>query len=319
MEIICQPLQELNVHEVVDPEGNIRLIFYVLMAYLADLEEQYLIAARDKSNCIHCEATSNELGSPHHCKPQTAQATLEAIKLAQEERGVHADPYQFCLGADKYRLRGVEYLFWAQIPFADICEVLSIDLLHGFHKFFFDHPFQWNVNSLGEEEIDMRMKVQVPYTGSRIFSRGVTHITQMSGKEHRALETIHLGVIANAPVQYSRELTLVTQALLNFIYLVQLPSHTEQTLEALDEAYNRFHALKEVWIKNGTRKGEKGTVINYFNIPKLHTAGHLAEQILQKGTADNYSTETIKHLHIDNLKEACEATNRTDWQKQTVR
>lgn len=69
MEIICQSLRELNVHEIVDPEGNIRLVFYVLMAYLADLEEQYLIAALDKSNCIHCEATTGKFGSPHECEP----------------------------------------------------------------------------------------------------------------------------------------------------------------------------------------------------------------------------------------------------------
>ncbi|EUC56765.1 Zn-finger protein laccaria bicolor-like protein, putative [Rhizoctonia solani AG-3 Rhs1AP] len=50
METICQPLKELNVHKIIDPDGNSRLIFYVLLAYLADLEEQYLISALDKSN-----------------------------------------------------------------------------------------------------------------------------------------------------------------------------------------------------------------------------------------------------------------------------
>lgn len=231
----------------------------------------------------------------------------------QDERGIHADPYQFSLRADKYRLGDVEYPFWASLPFVDICRVLSVDLLHGFHKFFFDHPFQWNVKSLGEEELDARIKAQIPYSGARIFPKGVTHISQMSGKEHRALQTVHLSVVANSPAQYSRELTIATQALLDFMYLTQLPSHTEQTLMAFEEAYNRFHALKNVWIKNGARCGEKGAVIEHFNIPKLHTAGHLAEQILEKGTADNYSTKTIEHLHIDTLKEAYEATNRKDW------
>lgn len=319
MEIICQPLQKLNVHEVVDPEGNVRLIFYVLIAYIADLEEQYLIAALDKSNCIHCRATTTKFGLPHDCEARTAADTLKGIEEVQSERGIHADPYQFSLGADKYRLGDVEYPFWAKLPLVDICQALSVDLLHGFHKFFFDHPYQWNVNSLGEDEFDARMKAQVPYSGSRVFAKGVTHISQMSGKEHRALETVHLSVVANSPVQYSRELTVATQALLDFFYLAQLPSQTEQTLAQLEEAYDRFHALKSIWIKNGARRGEKGNVIEHFNIPKLHHAGHLAGQVLAKGTADNYSTETIEHLHIDTLKEAYEATNRKDWEKQTVR
>ncbi|KAF8593421.1 hypothetical protein BDV93DRAFT_408561, partial [Ceratobasidium sp. AG-I] len=54
LSILCEPLRTLNVHEIVDPDGCVRLIFYVLIAYLADLEEQFKIAAIDKSNCIHC-------------------------------------------------------------------------------------------------------------------------------------------------------------------------------------------------------------------------------------------------------------------------
>jgi hypothetical protein len=317
MEIICEPLQELNTHEVVDPEGNIRLIFYVLIAYLADLEEQYIIAALDKSNCIHCEATTNKWGSPEEHPSRSSEDTLEGIKEVQRERGVNADPYQFALGANKYRLGDVEYPFWASLPFVEICDVLSVDLLHGFHKFFFDHPFYWNVNSLGEAEIDNRMKSQVPYVGAKMFPKGVSHISQMSGKEYRALQTVHLSVVANSSAKYSHELTLVTQALLDFLTLAQLPSQTEETLAAFTEAYNRFHELKGVWLKNGARRGEKD-VMQHFNIPKLHTAKHMAEQILAKGTADNFSTETIEHLHMDS-KQAYPATNKKEWEEQIIR
>lgn len=197
MEIICEPLRELHVHEIVDPDGNIRHIFYVLIAYLADLEEQYLISALDKSNCIHCTATTHDFGSPNPCPPRTSESILEAIEQVRDERGPNAEPYQFSLGCGKHRLCDIEYPFWASLPFVDICQALSVDLLHGFHKFFFDHPFSWNVTSLGEDEIDARMKAQVPYSGSRIFPRGVTHISQMSGKGHRALETVYLGVVAS--------------------------------------------------------------------------------------------------------------------------
>lgn len=318
MELICEPLREINTHEITDPEGNIRLIFYVLIAYIADLEEQYVIAALDKSNCVHCEATTTDFGSPDKHPTRSSEDTLDGIKQVQRERGgANADPYQFSLGADKYRLGDVEYPFWASLPFVEICDVLSVDLLHGFYKFFYDHPFYWNVNSLGEAEIDARMKSQVPYSGAKMFPKGVTHISQMSGKEYRALQTVHLGVVANSPVKYSHELTLATQALVDFLTLAQLPSHTEETLAAFSEAYQRFHELKGVWIKNGARRGEK-EVMSHFNIPKLHTAQHMAEQILAKGSADNFSTETIEHLHMDS-KQAYPATNKKEWEEQVIR
>ncbi|KAG8684415.1 hypothetical protein FRC11_012148, partial [Ceratobasidium sp. 423] len=273
------PLQKLDVHEVIDPDGNARLIFYVLLAYLTNLEEQYMISALDKSNY----------------------------------------PYEFSLTAGKYRLGDVEFPFWAELPFIDICQVLSVDLLHGFHKFFYDHPFKWNMNSLGEDEIDVRMKAQVPYAGSRVFPKGVSHISQMSGKEHQALATVHLSVVANTPVKYSRELTLATRALLDTIYWAQLPSHTTRTLEAFKASYAELHKYKDVWIKNGSRQGEKGKVIPHFNVPKFHTIRHLLERILVKGTADNFSTETIEHMHMDTLKDAFPAMNKKDWEKQTIR
>ncbi|KAF8600812.1 hypothetical protein BDV93DRAFT_403785, partial [Ceratobasidium sp. AG-I] len=215
-------------------------------------------------------------------------------------------------------LGDVEYPFWEPLPHVDICGVLCVDLLHVFYKFLFDHPFGWNVNSLGEAEIDARMKSQVALVGGRVFPRGVTHISQMTGKEHRALQTVHLAIVANAPVPYSRDLTLVTRALLDFLYLAQLPSHTNDTLAMFDDAYNRFHQYKDVWLKNGARQGEK-VVVADINIPKLHTVRHLAEQVRAKGTANNYSTEVVEHLHIDTLKEPYKATNRKDWKRQTIR
>ncbi|KAG8754251.1 hypothetical protein FRC11_006750 [Ceratobasidium sp. 423] len=319
MEIICQPLRELNVHEITDPDGNIRLIFYVLLAYLADLEEQYLISALDKSNCIHCVATTDEFGSPDEQPTQTSKSILTAIERVQEARQVNADPYEFSLSAGKERLCNVEYPFWANLPFVDICQVLSVDLLHRFHKFFYDHPFKWNMNSLGDDEIDAQMKAQVPYSGSRVFHKGISHISQMSGKEHRMLQRVHLSVIANAPVKYSRELTLATRALLDTLYWAQLPSHTMNTLKAFKASYEELHKYKDVWYKNGSRRGEKGNPIPHFNIPKFHTIQHLVEQILAKGTANNFLTKTIEHMHMDTLKDAFPATNKKDWEKQTIR
>lgn len=135
MEIICQPLQKPKVHEVIDPDGNMRLIFYVLVAYLADLEEQYLISALDKSNCIHCDATTNDFGSPEERPTRTAQSTLDKIKIVQNTRQVNADPYEFSLSAGKERLGDVEFPFWEGLPYIDICEIHVGDQRRGLDKY----------------------------------------------------------------------------------------------------------------------------------------------------------------------------------------
>lgn len=88
-------------------------------------------------------------------------------------------------------------------------------------------------------------------------------------------------------------------------------------LAAFSEAYERFHDLEGAWLKNGARRGEKD-FIPHFNIPKLHTVWHLAEQNLAKGTADNFLTETIEHLHIKS-KQAYPAMNKKEWEEQVIR
>ncbi|KAG8686845.1 hypothetical protein FRC11_008251 [Ceratobasidium sp. 423] len=141
----------------------------------------------------------------------------------------------------------------------------------------------------------------------------------MSGKEHQVLETVHLSVVVNSPAKYSCELTLATHVLLNMIYWAQLQLHTTATLEAFKASYAELHKYTGIWIKNRSQKGEKGNVIPHFNIPKFHMIQHLLKQILAKGTANNFSMETIEHMHMDTLKEAFLAMNKKDWEKQTIR
>jgi hypothetical protein len=44
---------------------------------------------------------------------------------------------------------------------------LTVDVLHTFHKFFFDHPLKWVINIMGGEELDRRMVAIQPRVGER--------------------------------------------------------------------------------------------------------------------------------------------------------
>ncbi|KAG9085381.1 hypothetical protein FRC07_013388, partial [Ceratobasidium sp. 392] len=104
---------------------------------------------------------------------------------------------------------------------------------------------------------------------------------------------------------------------MDVLYLSQLPVHTERSLADYRQAYADLMTHRWAWVENGTRKGKK-VVIKHFNIPKMHVMRHLDEHIQQKGSADNFSTETMEHLHGD-VKEAYRASNRREWKRQTVR
>lgn len=139
----------------------------------------------------------------------------------------------------------------------------------------------------------------------------------MSGKEHRALERVHLGVMANAP-NTDDKLLEATRALLDYIYMAQYPSHDDDTLAELTQSIQGFQAVKDVWIENGTRSGKNGT-IEHQNIPKIHGPLHLVEDIMEKGSSDNTTSETPEHLHVVYCKRPYLSTNRKNPNEQMAR
>jgi hypothetical protein len=100
------------------------------------------------------------------------------------------------------------------------------------------------------------------------------------------------------------ELVCATRAILDFLYLAQLPSHNDETLQDLDDALATFHANKSIFVDLGIRED--------FNLPKLHSLLHYTSSIKLFGTTDNYNTEYSERLHIDLAKDAYAATNHKD-------
>ena len=119
--------------------------------------------------------------------------------------------------------------------------------------------------------------------------------------------TIILGVIVNLPLLgglNSLRLVKVVRTMLDFLYLAQYTSHTNETLCQLQDSLSEFHNNKPIFVDL--------SVWEHFNIPKLHSLSHYESSIQLFGTMDNYNTEQSKHLHIDLAKDAYCATNHKD-------
>lgn len=324
LSIITRDLRRSEPHPVVDADGHIRMVLYRLLAYIADLEEQLWIAALGSKCCPHCLAKGANLGDEECSHQRTSDSILADLDAVVEKLAILKGGYnletvlEFLHESRNYGLCGVKVPFWAKLPGIDICKVLCPDLLHGFYKFFFDHVFSWNLTSLKAVELDTRVSSQIQLSGDRVFSNGVSHIHQMSGKEYRDLLRTHVSVVAGAPNGGSSKLTIATRSIVDCIYLAQYPTCSERVLSAFDRSYALFQENKSVWIENGSRKGKNG-VIEHFNIPKLHIIRHLADHVRSKGPADNYSTETMERLHIDLVKDAYRASNRREWTLQALR
>jgi hypothetical protein len=132
-------------------------------------------------------------------------------------------------------------------------------------------------------------------------------LSRVSGQEHKRMCVIILGLIIDLPLPSTLNLSCMIKAvcaLLDFIYLAQLTSHTDDTICWLEDSLATFHNNKAIFIDLRVRE--------HFNIPKLHSLSHYESSIQQFGTADNYNMKQSKHLHIDLAKDAYHTTNYKD-------
>lgn len=305
MSIMLNPLEDAGANGVMMPcaDGNVRNVFPIVMAYVCDHPEQCLVAGIKQSYSPICEVQPNERGKltdyPYRSRARSIQAL--ANKLAKVR-----DPAFQDLGLKLIKP------FWLNLPHIDLDTVFTPDLLHQLHKGMFQtHLLMWLRKMLTDDEIDRRFQAITQYPGMRHFGHGISHLSQLTGKEQKEMEKALMLVIAGCTA-LPKDAVIAASALLNFIYLARYPIHSESTLGLMEESLKVFHNHKQIFEDEGVCKSFDG-------IPKLHSLQHYACSIRNKGAADGYSTESPERLHIDFAKKGYQASSKNDYLSQMVK
>ncbi|EIW74785.1 hypothetical protein CONPUDRAFT_132383 [Coniophora puteana RWD-64-598 SS2] len=308
MGYIVEPLREAGVHGIpmTSGDGVTRRGHPILAAYIGDYPEQCLVTAAFGGTCPVCDCTHDTLGEyPCPSSPRDLDVVLDALDKLESSSFSQA-----CRDAN---IRPVQHPFWESLPYVDIFRSITPDILHQLHQGVFKHLLQWLKAILGSAEIDARARRLPPNHSIRLFRKGITTLSRVSGTEHKQMSRFLLGLIIDAPLPRDEVTRLLqaTRSLLDFIYLAQYPIHSDRTLEAMEDALGDFHTHKDIFIELGARE--------QLNIPKLHMLLHYARAIRDLGTADNFNTEATERLHIDLAKDAYAATNHKDELFQMVK
>jgi len=231
-----------------NPNSVTRYCFMPLATYIADLPEQLMIACVTKSVSPISLAEQNQFGDGIPYAPRDGELTLEILQVLCAK----IDPWrlqEFLATAKKAHLSGVQLPFWCDWRFSNPSIFLIGEILHTVHKFFFDHPFKWCKEVLGHDELDARYRMQHRQVSTCHFN-GVSHVKQMTGRDHRDLQwTVVATITGCAEPDFVRAI----RAIVDFIYQAQAPTFTPSSIHAMKVALSEFHAFKGAILQAGAR------------------------------------------------------------------
>ena len=269
---MCQILQPLEAAgetgvRMKSGDGLVCRCHPILAVYAADHPEQCLVTCIKISECPKGMVTANSLGENIHCHLRDAGdiiETLEAFDPEKEPRGYVA----MCKGAG---IKPTVDPFWQFLPYANIYQSITPDVLHQLHQGVVKHLISWLQDAFGARELDSRSHCLPPNHNVRHFSKGISGFSRISGKEHAEICKVILGLVIGLPLPdglSSAQLLSDTCGLLDFLYLSQLPVHNDMTLKKMESSLDDFHTNKSIFIDLKIR--------SHFNFPKLHSLLHYA-------------------------------------------
>ena len=307
MRRIFEPLESVGRDGVMwaSGDGAVRRCHPIFSCFVGDYPEQVLVTGTYTGQCAACKTPHSEFGEWLNRDADVSFRDLDEVLDVLDS--FDEDPGGFLQACKSVGVKPVVHPFWIDLPYAHIFRSITPDILHQMYQGVAKHTIRWVIAAGGAAEIDARCRRLPPNHNIRHFAKGISCLSRISGMEHEQMCRILLGLVIDLPLPGGASnvrLIRCVRALLDFLFLAQLPVHTTDSLNLLDEALHSFHDNKGIFITLGIRTN--------FNLPKLHFASHYVEMISFYGTTDNFNTEYTERLHIDFAKQAYSATNRKD-------
>ncbi|KAG2005607.1 hypothetical protein CC2G_001999 [Coprinopsis cinerea AmutBmut pab1-1] len=281
------------------PDNHYRRAIWSIGPVIADYPEQVWLACIIQGWCPKCCARPEDLDNP-----KARLRTREKTGFMRE----FFDPGE--LRANGIRDDVVPFTDW--FPRADIHELIAPDLLHQVIKGAFkDHLVEWineyiyATNSETKaleiiQDIDRRISSVPVYPGLRRFKDG-RDFKQWTGDDSKALMKVYIPAIVG---YVPDDMVKCLVSFMDACYIFRRNGITVSALETAKIRLAEFHALREVFVKEGTR--------SHCSLPRQHALSHFIDAIRNFGAPNGLCSSITESRHISAVKEPWRRSNRND-------
>jgi len=148
-------------------------------------------------------------------------------------------------------------------------------------------------------DIDRRIAIVPTFAGLRHFHEG-RNFKQWTGDDSKALMKVYLPAISG---RVPADMVRAIRAFLEFCYLARRSFHNKDTIQALQNAMDRFHEYRVAFEREGVR-------VNNFNQPRQHSLIHYPFLIWEFGAPNGLCSSIMEAKHIKAVKEPYRRSNR---------
>ena len=240
----------------------IRSCYFRVAAWLADHMENSTIHSTYSTRCPICECPVHMLGESALHPLRNHHQYAEWVQKS-DKASLH-----------KYGVKFINNALWTLRAVTSI-ELIRSDILHTILLGNLEHLMNWIIGFL---EVNGRLyafddiwRMTPSYPGNRLPQKPYRQLTQIAGKEMRAILKIILAVFTASPrrntdttrptATQQREFKNAIECvryLTDFSLLSRYRSHRESTVQYMRDYLQRFHDTKDVFLRFRASKASKG-------------------------------------------------------------
>ncbi|KAH6908394.1 hypothetical protein BKA70DRAFT_1029990, partial [Coprinopsis sp. MPI-PUGE-AT-0042] len=102
--------------------------------------------------------------------------------------------------------------FWINLPFTHIHRSITPDVLHQLYQGVIKHLIGWVKGACGTAEIDARCRRLPANHNIRLFLKGISHLSWVTGNEHDLICRFLLGIILDIRLPHNLSNTRLIKA-----------------------------------------------------------------------------------------------------------